>query len=453
MVGGPSLATEYLTWCEARVANWYDQTPETRRRQRLERRRFWMIPARNTTDRATCMVPGLMRSRLDKLGIDVALLYPTIGLVSLQAADPSWRRGLVRAVNTMNAELYGPYGDRLIPVAMIPMHTPDEALEELDHVVHTLGMKAVCLLGSVTRPIPEPSSGGFAPNFFVDYLAMDCDLDYDPVWQKCVELGVAVTSHTSSQGMPNRRSTSSFIFNHLGHLAQHHEGQCKAFVLGGVTNRFPTLKIAFLEGGVSWAVTLYNQMFEHWEKRNVEALKRNLDPALLDRRLLADLVAQFGDEKHIAKVGDIRAGKEPFWNQWRETGAELDEFAASSIRRPEDIYDRFVPNFYFGCEADDRMIPWAFDTKLNHFGARLKALFSSDIGHWDVNDATECLAESYELVEQGHLTPADFRDFTFTNAVTLHAGMNPAFFEGTVVADAAAKVMAGLGGERSAAGS
>ena len=99
------------------------------------------------------------------------------------------------------------------------------------------------------------------------------------------------------------------------------------------------------------------------------------------------------------------------------------------------------------------MIPWAFDTKLNHFGARLKALFSSDIGHWDVNDATECLAESYELVEQGHLTPADFRDFTFTNAVTLHAGMNPAFFEGTVVADAAAKVMAGLGGERGAAGS
>jgi hypothetical protein len=35
----------------------------------------------------------------------------------------------------------------------------------------------------------------------------------------------------------------------------------------------------------------------------------------------------------------------------------------------------------------------------------------------------------------------DFRDFAFTNAVRLHAGMNPAFFEGTVVERAAAEVL------------
>ena len=52
------------------------------------------------------------------------------------------------------------------------------------------------------------------------------------------------------------------------------------------------------------------------------------------------------------------------------------------------------------------------------------------------------LNEAYELVDDGLMSEDDFRDFTFTNNVTLHAGMNPDFFKGTVVEDAAAAVMA-----------
>jgi hypothetical protein len=40
------------------------------------------------------------------------------------------------------------------------------------------------------------------------------------------------------------------------------------------------------------------------------------------------------------------------------------------------------------------------------------------------------------------LNEEDFRDFTFAHSVRLHAGMNPNFFKGTVVEDAAAKVLA-----------
>ncbi|MDP7547106.1 MAG: amidohydrolase, partial [Alphaproteobacteria bacterium] len=97
------------------------------------------------------------------------------------------------------------------------------------------------------------------------------------------------------------------------------------------------------------------------------------------------------------------------------------------IRR---IFDR---NFYFGSEADDRMTAVAFDSKLNRHGAKLNAILGSDIGHWDVPDMTKVMVEAYELLDDGFLTEADFRDFTFANVVGMHAGMNPDFFKGTVV--------------------
>jgi len=74
-----------------------------------------------------------------------------------------------------------------------------------------------------------------------------------------------------------------------------------------------------------------------------------------------------------------------------------------------------------------------FDARMNPFGARLKATFSSDIGHWDVPDMREVLAEAYELVEHELLDEKDFEEFVFVNPAMLHAGMNPDFFKGTVV--------------------
>ena len=49
--------------------------------------------------------------------------------------------------------------------------------------------------------------------------------------------------------------------------------------------------------------------------------------------------------------------------------------------------------------------------------------------------------EAHELVEDELITPDDFRDFTFTNAVRLWGQQNPRFFEGTVVAKEAAAVL------------
>ena len=91
----------------------------------------------------------------------------------------------------------------------------------------------------------------------------------------------------------------------------------------------------------------------------------------------------------------------------------IDDFSACKITRKEDWVDLYAKPYYFGCEADDRMNATAFGRN-NPFGSKLNAIFSSDIGHFDVIDMRHPLPEAYELVEDGHITADDFRDFTFS---------------------------------------
>ena len=121
-----------------------------------------------------------------------------------------------------------------------------------------------------------------------------------------------------------------------------------------------------------------------------------------------------------------------------EDRERIDEFSRCEIGSAEDIAAVFTERFSFGCEADDPMNALAFARQLAPLGSRLRAIFSSDIGHWDVPDMTEVLPEAYELVEKGLLDERDFRDFVFAFPAQLWRGTNPDFFRGTAVEDAAA---------------
>ena len=420
---------------------WDGLTPDERRRRRVARPSSWTIPTRNTLDRATAMLPQLFRARMDDFGLDFSVVYSTMGLGFIREPDDELRVGLCRALNTMAADMYRDQADRMTPVATIPANTPDEAIAELEYAVHKLGLKAVMIASNVRRKIDAANDATW-----MDTLCMESPHDYDPVWAKCVELKVAVTAHTPSVGFGSRVCTYQYVHNHVGSFAAAGEAFAKALVLGGVTKRFPSLHFAFLEGGVAWASELYAGLVGHCGKRNPSAIG-NYDPRNLDRAQLADLFGEFGG-------GVVTARPDPgdsAWLRWPGSwyaaedeliGHELD---ALGITSGEQLRPLFETNFFFGCEADDPLVSVGFDRRLNPFGARLKAMFSSDIGHWDVPDMNEVLEEAYELVEHGLLDMNDFKEFTFTNAVRLHAGMNPDFFKGTVVERAAADLLADRG--------
>ena len=53
----------------------------------MMRSAWWGLPARNTLDRATALLPKLLYERLDEIGIDLAVLYPTYGLTCMGLED------------------------------------------------------------------------------------------------------------------------------------------------------------------------------------------------------------------------------------------------------------------------------------------------------------------------------------------------------------------------------
>jgi hypothetical protein len=344
-----------------------------------------------------------------------------------------------RAFNTLSAELFQEYKDRLTPAAVIPLHTPQEAFDELEYAVGQLGLKVAMMASLIRRPIrsnqPNPRY-----NEWLDMLGLDSEIDYDPVRKKCAKLGIAPSLHSVSKGVGTRVSPSNGVYNHIGHFGVASEAVCKALFLGGITRRFPSLRFAFLEGGVGWACTLYSDLIGHWKKRNPVALG-DIDPANLDREALIGLFRQYGTKGAAEQAERLRHEAAEPSPRTADPGASLDDFAACGIEHPEDIRELFVPRFYFGCEADDPANAWAFNRKANPFGARLGAVFGSDIGHFDVPDMTQVLTEAYELVEDGLISEGDFRDFVFINPIKLWAGSNPNFFKGTAVESDATKVL------------
>jgi predicted TIM-barrel fold metal-dependent hydrolase len=418
-------------------------TQQVRDERRVALPNFWNRQAENTLDRATAMMPKMLYERLDEIGTDFAVIYPTAGLRLPRIKDDETRRAVIRAYNIVSAEYFRGLEDRMTPAAIIPMHTPEEAIAELEFVTKQLGSKVGMFGSGMPRQVPAAASNDPEASRFTvwyDVLGIDSPYDYDPVWKKCVELKIAPTFHSSSSGQGLRNSPSNFVYNHIGHFAAAGHAVAKGIFLGGVTRRFPELNFAFLEGGVGWGCQLFGDLIEHWERRGARALER-MDPDKLDRKLLLRLVEEHGYED-IAEVLRSRDGwPDPDAKRLTGNRSELDDFAACKITRKEDWVELFAKPYYFGCEADDRMNATAFG-RGNPFGAKLNAIYSSDIGHFDVIDFCDPLPEAYELVEDGHITEDDFRSFVFSNAVRLWGKQNPSFFEGTVVAKEAAALLA-----------
>lgn len=387
-------------------------------------------------DRATAMLPKLYRARLDEAGIDYGVVYGTLALSVLRVDDDELRPVVFRAMNMLYADMFKEVSDRLTPAALIPMSDPDEAVSELEFAVNELGLKAIVVNTMLQRPAPEVlAEAPHLAHLSLDLTSPGIDVGrvYDPVWAKCVELGVVPSCHNAFRGRGSTHgSPSNYCFNSLNSFGHGSEFFCRSLIFGGVPHRFPDLKFCFLEGGTGWAAQLYNSLFEYWEKRKLDSLSRNLDPAKLDIDLLVEMAKIYGDERLTPER--IRAEPhQPGTTQLFVPPEELDDFAGTGINGGRDILRIFDNNFYFGSEADDRMTAVAFDTKLNHYGAKMNAVLGSDIGHWDVPDMTKVMVEAYELVDDGFMDEEAFRDFTYGNVVRMHAGMNPAFFKGTIV--------------------
>ena len=436
-VGGPNSVDQLRTLWRRNQA-WYRSSPQERQHNRMRRTIWWGVTS-NTYDKATALLPALLNQRLPELGIDFALIYPSFGLSINGIPETGLHRAAVRAYNMMTADMFAPYHQRFAPVAIIPSETPDEALEELEYAVVRRGYRAIMLRGNQERPIPSAMEG-IDPKkaaWYCDTIALDSPYDYEPLWRRCVELGVAVTQHSGSGRWHDRASVTNFTYNHVGHFAESNHAFARGVFLGGLVHRYPTLNFGFMEGGVSWACQMCLDLIEHWEKRRRAGLQY---PSETNVAELHQLIDKYGDQRLKASAAAIMNSLDAFRpecsiEELARPEHVVDDFEAAGINSKEDVRAVFSGNFYFGCEADDRATVWAFDPRM---GVRLRPIFSSDFTHFDVPDFREVIPEAFEMVEKGYVTAQDFREFTFTNAASLHTRNNPDFFKGTVVEQAVA---------------
>ncbi len=434
---GPTLFSAYVER-PSPLSKIMTSDPATRLETRSPQSAWWGTPAANTRDLATAAVPRLLYERLDEIGIDFSVLYPTKGMGIAGIADEELRHRVCRGFNAFYAEGYARYADRMTMAGVIPMHTPEEAIAEIEHC-KSLGLKVIAIPDGVRRPIPTIQEQGASPflipgqSCWFDTFGIDSAHDYDPVWARAESLGFAITCHGGLGDIPPFwfTSVSNYSFNHIGGFASRMHTICKSLFMAGATQRFPRLGFAFLECGVGWASILLADLLEHWEKRNAKAI-RDLDPDKIDWNALEAYVREYG--------GDLLEGSGDFdmasaLRALPGVGvppADRDEWRFLEAGSGGDLAKDFSRNLYFGCEADDRTIAFAF-SPANPYGTRLRPVFSSDLSHWDVPDMAGVLSEAYELVEQGLLSESEFAEFVFQNPARLLLGQNPEFFVGTSV--------------------
>src|SRR5207253_486241 len=97
---GGDAAVEALAIASDRIPSSLRMSLAERRRRRVGQEAFWSSPSENVLDRATAMLPRLMYERLDDLGIDFSVVYPTAGLSYHRMQDTRLRRAICRTASS-----------------------------------------------------------------------------------------------------------------------------------------------------------------------------------------------------------------------------------------------------------------------------------------------------------------------------------------------------------------
>lgn len=240
---------------------------------------------------------------LDRGGMEQVVLFPTLGLFMSFLKDREWAVRLCRAYNTLLYEEFIRVSPRLKAVALLPVQDPEAAAKELRRAVSELGHVGGMLAADGSHVLGDER--------------------FTPIYEEAQRLDVMLGIHASGSHLGGA-GVDLFPRFIQAHTCSHPFGQMRqltSMILEGVPERFPDLRIAFLEAGAGWAPYWMERMDDEYAKRGeIEA------PAL--RKKPSDYV---------------RSGK-----------------------------------IYFSCEADEWLLPQA----LKLVGEN-QIVYASDFPHWD----------------------------------------------------------------------
>lgn len=180
---------------------------------------------------------------IDRMGVDVQVIFPSIFLEAL-SPDVQYEANLMRSYHTWLSKVCASTGGRLRFAAVLPTRDVKLAVEEL-RAAHDMG--AVCA-----------NVFGTAGEFLLHSEHLD------PLWQTAVDLDLPVTVHSgfSHPGLTwsctDMFAADVLSFTLTVFMAFH------SFVGAGIMDRFPALRVAFLEAGSDWVPYMIQRVEHYW---------------------------------------------------------------------------------------------------------------------------------------------------------------------------------------------
>jgi predicted TIM-barrel fold metal-dependent hydrolase len=242
---------------------------------------------------------------MDAEGIDIAVVYRTFAhmVVSIDELAPDYAMAYCAAFNDWLADYCQADARRLKPAAIVSLHDPELAAAEARRAVEDKGHVAVVLL-------PMPVHERYVH-------ARDCDV----LWQEIVRLGVPLAFHGTSGGASKdyvshrfRGHPSFRTLNHAAAFPLELMLAMGAMLVGGVLERFPELRVGFLEGNCGWLPWWLHRLDDQWSKYGGgEATKLSALPSEyfqrqcfigtdVDEALLQVVIDEIGDDNIVMSV-------------------------------------------------------------------------------------------------------------------------------------------------------
>jgi uncharacterized protein len=207
---------------------------------------------------------------MDAEGIDAVVLYPSLGLFLGAIKDAEFSGAACRAYNRWLADYCKPYPERLFGSAMLPMQSVAGAIQEMRFAAKELGFR----------------TGFIRPNPYNDRVLHDPE--YDPLWSEAQELGFSLGIHGGSEsGQPTLamdRFRRGFAVRHCVAHTFEMMAAATSLIMCGVCDRFPKLRVAFLEAGGGWMAGWLDRMDRHFDDVGMNDTRLSARPSEIFRR-------------------------------------------------------------------------------------------------------------------------------------------------------------------------
>jgi len=155
--------------------------------------------------------------------------YPTLFLRWPLASNPALNQALTRSYNNWVADISGQAPNRLKWVTVIDAHDPKEAAQEMERT-HEMGSVGVMVLG--------------------DYSTKSLDHeDFTPIWDTANQLGMPINVHPGTGALDAAKAFPSVGGDQfLMSVVRGYKSICSS----GILDRYPNVKVSFLETGCTW---------------------------------------------------------------------------------------------------------------------------------------------------------------------------------------------------------